>query len=197
MKNPFLWTAVFLGATWWLLKGELTGWLALIVAIVALKSVAIAALCGYPKRPDNPWPLFLGISVRAILALVFVYHGLPKVLAGGVNPMGMPAWLLLMVGVVEVGGGIMMAMGPKKLRMLSALGMVVIMVVAIIQNHMASGFSFMAGGFEFQLVLLTLAYLTYLLSDGWCPTKEMALNLWWPKAKEAPAEGGWDAGAEG
>lgn len=193
MKNSFVWTAVFLAATYWLWKGAPTGWVALVVAIVALKAAALAALSGYPKSPENINTLLMGVSVRAILALVFVYHGLPKVL----NPGATSDMLMFAVGLVEVGGGLMMAMGPKKLRMLAALGLMVIMLVAIIQKHMGNGFHFMQGGFEFQLVLLTLAYMTYLLSGGWWPGRECAVRMLWPEKAAAPAEGGMDAPGEG
>jgi putative oxidoreductase len=76
--------------------------------------------------------------------------------AGFVGSVGFraPALLAALAGLAEVGG---LAFAAGFLTPLAALGIVVVMLTAIGVVHWSKGFWNTAGGYEFNLVLLTVA----------------------------------------
>lgn len=182
MRNPMIWTVVFVAAAWALgnVEAARTGWAAFAVGLVGAVAASTAALSAHAAKPDNLGAAVADAAGRAALGMVFVFHGLPKVLSMGEGGMmAQPVWLG--VGLVELLGGILVVAGPQKLRMLSALGLMATMLVAIIMVHMNNGFSMMRGGFEFQLTLLLVSYGVYVTNGGWCPFKAMSPAMLWGK----------------
>ncbi|MFC1782536.1 DoxX family protein [Planctomycetota bacterium] len=111
------------------------------------------------------------LVIRIALAVVFIYHGYPKIFAGGhadiaqlMLDQGAPKPELLgwVAGSAEFFGGILIFIGL--LSRLWALGLVGVMSVAIYTVHWANGFDLQNEGFgyEYCLVLL-LAALAILL----------------------------------
>ncbi len=109
----------------------------------------------WPNRYRHLAPLVL----RLALGAVFIAHGLPKLMApakiiGLLGKLGFPApaFLALVLGVVEAFGGLMLLVGYGT-RIAAAL-LAVIMLVAILTAKRSAGF---VGGWEFDLVLLAAA----------------------------------------
>ena len=106
---------------------------------------------------------------RFLLAAVFVFHGGQKLfgLFGGDGQMEMlekgiagwgwpmPAALARAAAATEFFGGISMALGL--LTRFWALGLAVVMGVAVLKAHWANGFDLGKGGFEYAFVLGMLA----------------------------------------
>jgi len=67
----------------------------------------------------------------------------------------LPALMALALGLTESGGGTLFALGF--LTPLAALGIVVVMLNAVALVHFKNGFWAGKGGYEFNLVLLTVA----------------------------------------
>lgn len=100
--------------------------------------------------------------LRAAAAATFIYHGATKFpsLAAGAEAMGyaVPVWTL--VALVEVLAGLALLAGaavPRALgdivTRLGGLGIAVIMIGAIVTVHWGA-WNVMAGGMEFQVLLL-------------------------------------------
>jgi putative oxidoreductase len=119
-----------------------------------------------PFNPD------LGLLLlRVVLGIVMLAHGVPKLLhfggvAQGFTGMGVPAPMLAaaFATVVEAVGGLFMLLGVATdiVGVLFAIDM----LGAIIFVHASKGFSAGKGGFEFPLVLLTMALTIALAGPG-------------------------------
>lgn len=97
------------------------------------------------------------LSVRLGLAAVFIVHGAMKManITGTMAmfaKMGMPAWLGVLVGAVEILGGVAMLLGVYVKY--AGYALAAVMVGAILTVKWKMGFS---GGWEFDFVLLTSA----------------------------------------
>ncbi|KPK73262.1 MAG: hypothetical protein AMJ79_15245 [Phycisphaerae bacterium SM23_30] len=111
------------------------------------------------------------LVVRIALAIVFIYHGYPKIFSGGhaqiaqlMADQGAPSPELLgwLAGGAEFFGGILIL--PGVLSRLWALGLVVVMAVAIATVHWANGFDLRNEGYGYEYCLtLLLAALAILL----------------------------------
>ena len=180
MKSPYPWVGLFLLATHALMSYAASGWPAVLAALVALKSGALAVLAA-TKKGKRLYEVVNDAGACGALALVFVFHGWPKVASMGADAMGgIPAGVWLFVGLVETLGGVLMIVGPMALRLLASLGLMAVMATAILTVHMGAGFNALApgdGGFEFQLILLLLAHGVYIRSGGWSPVFE-AYKAW-------------------
>ena len=111
------------------------------------------------------FPLNLGLALlllRVVLGIVMLMHGVPKLLhfggvAQGFAGMGVPAPTLAAVfaAIAEAVGGLFMLLGIATdiFGVLFAIDM----LGAIIFVHWSKGFSAGKGGWEFPLVLLTMA----------------------------------------
>jgi len=110
-------------------------------------------------------PFFL----RLILGAVFIAHGHPKLFKSGAksveffNSQGIkPAkFLVIVVGVVEFFGGILLIIGLFT-QVVAAL-LAFIMFVAIVRTKLKSGF---VGGYEFNLTLMIIALSLMFLGAG-------------------------------
>ncbi len=99
--------------------------------------------------------------VRLSFAATFIYHGIPKlIMAGDVAAMmGMSVAVVVIVGLFEVGSGILVlygGFGPDWATRIGGLLIVPIMLGAIFMVHIGNGWDFMNGGAEFQTLLLVV-----------------------------------------
>ncbi len=119
------------------------------------------------------YPSWSHLVVRVVLGLVFVAHGSQKVLGAFGGPglkgvvanmkqMGVPAPLAVLAAFTEFLGGLAVVVGF--LARPAALGLAVVMVVAIATVHAKHGFFLnmhmipgRGHGFEFNLALLAMA----------------------------------------
>lgn len=99
---------------------------------------------------------FAPLALRFIPGLIFMAHGLPKLMdlaytSQLFNGLGipLPGLMACFVAIVEVFGGIALIVGLGT-RIVSLL-LAIILLVALLLVHVNDGF---VGGFEFQLALL-------------------------------------------
>jgi putative oxidoreductase len=111
------------------------------------------------------------LLLRAVLGIVMLAHGVPKLLhfsgvAQGFGHMGVPAPTLAaaFATLAEAGGGLLMLLGV--LTDIAGVLFAIDMLGAIIFVHAAKGFSAGNGGYEFPLVLLTMAVAIALMGPG-------------------------------
>lgn len=98
--------------------------------------------------------------LRIGFAAVFLFHGLTKFAGPAMMGLSTPVWYLVALG--EAVAGILILIAPffgemgDFLTRLAGIIIVPIMLGAIFMVHLANGFSFMANGYEFQLVLVLI-----------------------------------------
>ncbi len=132
--------------------------------------------------PFEPLPFAL-LILRVVLGAIFFAHGAQKVMGwfGGyglkgtaqyfTNVLRIPLPLFYVAAFTEFLGGIALALGI--LTRLAALGIVVIMSVAIFKSHLQNGFFMNWGavggrgeGYEYNLALLSMALFLTLSGPG-------------------------------
>lgn len=107
---------------------------------------------------------------RLSLAAIFIYHGFPKVaMAGDVAAMmGMPMVMVLMLGIVEIGGALLLlwgGFGPEWATRLAGLMFTVVMIGAIAMVHAQFGWNSInmgdngGRGMEFQVLIIATSLL--------------------------------------
>jgi putative oxidoreductase len=113
------------------------------------------------------------LIIRISLAVVFIYHGYGKVFEGGHKGIAelmaskqapLPELLGWMAGLTEFGGGILILLGL--LSRFWALGLAIVMVVAIITVHGPNGFDIRKNGYEYCLTLLLMNLAIFLGGPG-------------------------------
>jgi putative oxidoreductase len=102
------------------------------------------------------------LVLRLALAIVLLYHGIPKLLnfsgtVAAFQSMGLPAPLVI-VGfavIAEVGGGLLLLFGVA----VDVAGILVVidMLGAILLVHLPKGFDFAKGGWEHPFTVLCMA----------------------------------------
>jgi putative oxidoreductase len=124
------------------------------------------------------WGLFF---IRLALGVVFFAHGAQKVLGwfggpglsatvGGMAHMGIPAALGYIAAFTEFLGGLGLIFGV--LARLSALGIFIEMIVAVLKVHLANGFfmSWMGNqkgeGYEYHLLVFAMTLMVMLAGPG-------------------------------
>jgi uncharacterized membrane protein YphA (DoxX/SURF4 family) len=112
------------------------------------------------------------LSIRLGLAAVFITHGALKLASvAGVMAMfvklGMPGWLGVAVGIVELLGGAAMLVGAY--MKYAGYALAAIMVGAILTMKWKMGFS---GGWEFEFMLLVAS-----LGMAWLGAGEYAVKM--------------------
>lgn len=123
-------------------------------------------------RPTLSLPASLAVHAHWLLRLgfasVFLFHGIGKLAApvGFAEMMGLSLPIVLLVALVEVGGGLAVLVGGALrhdwLTRLGALATIPVLLGAILMVHWGQ-WSFVAtdshpmGGMEFQVVLLLMA----------------------------------------
>lgn len=108
------------------------------------------------------------LLLRITIAVIFIYHGLPKLSKSKAmsTMMGMPAGMIVMLGMVEILASLSIAFGV--LTQVSALLLAIVMVGAIGMKAMKWHVPFAAmdkTGWEFDLILL-FASIAILLGGG-------------------------------
>ena len=108
------------------------------------------------------------LLLRIAIAIVFLYHGLPKLSKSKAmsQMMGMPAGMIFMFGIFEVLASLGIALGIY--TQLSALVLAIVMVGAIGMKMMKWNVPFAAmdkTGWEFDFILL-FASISVLLGGG-------------------------------
>ena len=117
---------------------------------------------------DRMHPLAL-VALRVALGTVMIGHGSHKVyghlheFAGYIGSLGIPAWLGYVSAFAEFVGGILLILGL--LTRLAAFALFVDMVVAIAKVHWKHGL-LGAGGYEFPLALLAIAFALIFFGAG-------------------------------
>lgn len=108
------------------------------------------------------------LVLRLAVAIVFIYHALPKLMKPGMvaKMLGAPSSVALVMGIVELAGGLALAVGYQ--MQLAALVLGVIMVGAIGMKMMMWKVPFASmekTGWEFDLMILA-ACVALLLGGG-------------------------------
>ncbi len=108
---------------------------------------------------------------RASLASIFIYHGIGKSLDAAMmaEGMGMPVFMIYMLGAMEALAGLFIligALGREVLTRLAGLIIAMVMLGAILMVHLKNGWNgtSMEQGVELQLFILTVA--VYFLVKG-------------------------------
>ncbi|MEX2352478.1 MAG: DoxX family protein [Balneolaceae bacterium] len=107
---------------------------------------------------------------RLSLAAIFIYHGFPKVaMAGDVAAMmGMPVFMVLMLGAVEIGGAILLlwgGFGPEWATRIAGIMFTAVMIGAIAMVHAQYGWNSInmgdngGRGMEFQVLIIAVSLL--------------------------------------
>ena len=100
-------------------------------------------------------PLAL-LLLRCGLALVFLFHGYPKlfgktaVFVSAFKGIGLPAYFVYIAGVIELAGGLMLALGLY--TRLAALLLLLDMIAAVWKYNLSEGI-YAVGEYELPLVL--------------------------------------------
>ena len=103
--------------------------------------------------------------VRLSLAATFIYHSIPKFMNPGM--MGMPVIMVIMVGLAELGGALLLlwgGFGPDWATRLGSAFFAIVMLGAIMMVHLAYGWNSinmgmgnMGKGMEFQTLILAIS----------------------------------------
>jgi len=107
---------------------------------------------------------------RLALAAIFVYHGFPKIaMAGDVSAaMGMPIFMVLMLGIVEIGGSLLLlwgGFGPEWATRIAGIMFTIVMIGAIAMVHAQYGWNSInmgnngGRGMEFQVLIIATSLL--------------------------------------
>jgi putative oxidoreductase len=133
------------------------------------------------------------LVLRLVLGAVFFAHGAQKVLgwfggagleatAAGMAKMGVPAALAYAAAFTEFLGGLGLIFGV--LSRLSALGIFIVMVVAVLKVHLPNGFfmNWMGNqpgeGFEYHLLVMAIAAAIMLMGPGRAALADFEPRLW-------------------
>lgn len=114
--------------------------------------------------------------LRIAIASVFIYHGVPKLLnlVGTADMLGMPVFIIVLVALAEIAGGVLVLLGGYLKSWSTKLGVVLIIPVligAILMVHWGQ-WSFVPsethpmGGMEFQVTLLMISIYLLVKSSG-------------------------------
>lgn len=107
---------------------------------------------------------------RLALAAIFLYHGFPKIAMAGdmAAAMGMPTFMVLMLGAVEIGGSLLLlwgGFGPDWATRVAGILFTVVMIGAIAMVHAQYGWNSInmgdngGRGMEFQVLIIATSLL--------------------------------------
>lgn len=107
---------------------------------------------------------------RLALASIFIYHGFPKIAMAGdmAAAMGMPTFMVLMLGIVEIGGSLLLlwgGFGPDWATRVAGILFIVVMIGAIAMVHAQFGWNSInmgdngGRGMEFQVLIIATSLL--------------------------------------
>ena len=117
---------------------------------------------------DRMQPLAL-VALRLTLGLIFIAHSSHKVYghlhdyASFIGSLGVPGWFGYVSAFTEFLGGILLILGS--LTRVTAFAILIDMIVAIAKVHWKHGLTG-NGGYEFPLVLATIAFALIFLGAG-------------------------------
>ncbi len=123
--------------------------------------------CGPSQRLTNlDYALLL---LRVVVGAAFIFHGWSKVsgMEGTVAmfaSMGIGAAVTYIAAYVEFLGGIALVLGGATRLVTALLG--IFMLVAIYLVHLDKGYSMMAGGYEYQLLILAVVIALGMVGPG-------------------------------
>lgn len=139
------------------------------------------------SRYEEYTPVWAPLMLRLALGIIFIAHGSQKVFGafggGGISevtkmvtflgfkPVGLWTWLL---ALTEFLGGLAVLVGL--FTRLAALGLIVVMVVAIIMVHGRYGL-FLPKGFEYNLAIIAMA-LSLFASGGGKLSLDWYISQW-------------------
>ena len=140
------------------------------------------------------------LVVRVIVGVLFFGHGAQKLFGwfgghgiegtgGFFEQLGFPNGKLqaALAGLAEAGGGILLALGL--LTPLSLAAITAVMLVAVVKVHLANGIWAANNGFEYNLVLVAIAFAVTAVGPGnWSLDHVLSLDL---------SGAGWALGALG
>lgn len=101
---------------------------------------------------------------RLALFGIFGYHGLPKLTESGsmAEMMGMPAVVIMMLGVAELAGAVLIlwgGFGPEWTTQVAGVIFAVVMIGAIAMVHAQNGWNSIGDmGMEFQVLIFATAF---------------------------------------
>lgn len=107
---------------------------------------------------------------RLSLTAIFIYHGFPKLTMAGdmAAAMGMPVFMVIMLGLVEIGGALLIlwgGFGPEWATRIAGLMFTVVMIGAIALVHAQFGWNSInmgdngGRGMEFQVLIIAVSLL--------------------------------------
>lgn len=107
---------------------------------------------------------------RLALATIFIYHGFPKIAMAGdmAAAMGMPTFMVLMLGVIEIGGSLLLlwgGFGPDWATRVAGILFTIVMIGAIVMVHAQYGWNSInmgdngGRGMEFQVLIIATSLL--------------------------------------
>lgn len=109
------------------------------------------------------------LGLRLALAIIFIYHGLPKLRqpAAMAKMVAMPTAMIFVLGAMEFGAGVLLALGYY--AQIAALVLAVVMVGALMMKifKWRAPFSAMDKmGWEFDLILLAASLVVLTVGPG-------------------------------
>lgn len=134
-------------------------------------------ICGPSLDTKN---LNLGLLLlRVVLGVAFIYHGWPKVNDIGstismFSSMNIGVMMTYIAAYTEFLGGVAILLGA--LNRLAAWLLAAFMVAAIYLVHINNGYSAMANGYEYQLLLLVGVVFLALVGPGKYSVRVMIMN---------------------
>lgn len=107
---------------------------------------------------------------RLALAAIFIYHGFPKIAMAGdmAAAMGMPTFMVLMLGFIEIGGSLLLlwgGFGPDWATRVAGILFTIVMIGAIAMVHAQYGWNSInmgdngGRGMEFQVLIIATSLL--------------------------------------
>lgn len=100
---------------------------------------------------------------RLALFGIFGYHALPKITqsAAMAEMMGMPAIMIMMLGLMELAGAVLIVWGgagPEWATQVAGVIFAVVMIGAIAMVHAQNGWDFQNNGMEFQVLIFATSF---------------------------------------
>ena len=114
-------------------------------------------------------PLAL-LLLRLALAVVFIYHGYPKLFGNvqqfmlGFQHNGFPPYFVYVAGIIELFGGILLILGL--FTRIAALLIAGEMLIAVVKVHLPQGTVMQVKNYEFPMVLAAAAFLLATVGAG-------------------------------